>query len=255
MIIKMKETLDYWNERAKEQLDPRAITHYDVHQREFEIETIKKFLNKDQRVLDLGCGNGFTTCKINHLVKEIVGIDFSPEMIERAKRENDIDGSNIKFIVGDARNLNLDEKFDVIITQRCFINILDWEKQQESLKTVSSLLKEGGLYLMFEGCSNRKRSLNDVRKLHGLDIVPPVEYNLDFEEDKLKPFMGDMLTLEDEISFGNYEYITRVIYPKSIHPESPKYGSVFHEIALKSAMEEKDFYPSISKLMLWVWKK
>ena len=63
----MKETLNYWNERAMVNKDPRAITHFDIHQRQFEIEMISKYLNKDQTVLDLGCGNGYTTNSIKNL--------------------------------------------------------------------------------------------------------------------------------------------------------------------------------------------
>lgn len=249
----MKETLQYWDDRALENKDARSITHYDIHQRQFEIEFISKYLKKDQSVLEIGCGNGYTTGIINSLIANIKAIDFSPEMINRAKKE--VSGENIEFTVGDVRNLNIDKQYDVIITQRCLINILSWEMQQEGLLNIAKCLKPGGIFIMFEGSADGKRNLNTVRKTFGLKEIPKVEYNLDFEEQDLRTFMKDEFDLLEKNTFGQYEYITRVIYPLSIAPEDPQYESKFHDIALKSVQTLKDSHPDISKLAMWVWKK
>jgi len=250
----MKETLEYWNERAILNKDAREITHFDVHQRQFEIDFILKYLNQNQNVLDLGCGNGYTTNKIKNSVKKITGIDFSPEMINRAKTEVGED-ENCKFLAGDARNFQLNEKFDVIITQRCLINILDYNKQKEALINIHKHLKSGGLFLMFEGAAEGKKNLNKIRNKFGLENIPKVEYNLDFKESELEDFMKVKFNLKKLITFGQYEYITRIIYPCSIFPENPHYESKFHDIALKAVQNNDDKYPEISKLKFWIWQK
>ena len=61
-----------------------------------------------ERILDLGCGSGQLTFKINELSKETIGIDKSKEMIEDAKSKF----KNIEFQVGEAGNFEFNEKFD-----------------------------------------------------------------------------------------------------------------------------------------------
>lgn len=250
----MIETLDYWNKRALEKKDSRAITHYDIHQREFEIEFISKYLDVNHKVLDLGCGNGYTTNRVKHLVKFIKGIDFSNEMITRALHDN-IKSEKCNFEIGDARTLNLNEKFNIIITQRCLINILSWEEQKIALMKIYDHLDKNGIYLMFEGSSDGKKKLNELRKTFKLDPIPAVKYNLDFQDSKLLDFMENFFSLFEIKTFGQYEYVTRIIYPCSIFPDKPEYESDFHDIALNSVRNLEDFMPEISKLKLWVWKK
>ncbi len=64
----------------------------------------------NERILDLGCGSGQLTFKINELAKETIGIDKSQEMIDDAKSKF----KNIEFQVGDAGNFEFNEKFDSI---------------------------------------------------------------------------------------------------------------------------------------------
>jgi SAM-dependent methyltransferase len=67
------------------------------------------FIHDDSSILEIGCGTG-------HLLSEIkgkrkLGIDFSPEMIEEARKNFPA----LDFIVMPAEELELNEKFDVII--------------------------------------------------------------------------------------------------------------------------------------------
>ena len=89
----------------------------------------------DDVVLDLGCGNGYSTWIFAERVKEIIGGDFSPEMIKRAFQEN-IVASNIQYQLMDARDFHLDRMFTKVITERCLINILDWSQQQQAIETI-----------------------------------------------------------------------------------------------------------------------
>src|SRR5215831_8000736 len=77
---------DFWEKRAATvQTEEKEVTHPDVWQRWLEVEMIKKLLKPTDRVIDIGCGNGFTTWQIAPLVDEVVGVDYSAEMIKRAK--------------------------------------------------------------------------------------------------------------------------------------------------------------------------
>lgn len=79
----------------------------------FQIETFKKSVKKEARVLDIGCGYGRT---LNELLlngySNLYGIDFSKEMIKRGKLLN----VNLDLIVQKNRNLPFkDNTFDAII--------------------------------------------------------------------------------------------------------------------------------------------
>lgn len=62
-----------------------------------------------QRVLELGCGPGEILAAVKPGVG--VGIDFSPEMLSRARQRH----PDLHFIQADVQDLDLQEKFDVII--------------------------------------------------------------------------------------------------------------------------------------------
>ncbi|PCJ87763.1 MAG: glycosyl transferase [Flavobacteriales bacterium] len=80
------------------------------------------FIHEDNSVLEIGCGTGQTISKLKG--KNKTGIDFSPKMIEQAKNRY----ANISFHVMEAENIELEEKFDVIIISNVvgfFENVLD----------------------------------------------------------------------------------------------------------------------------------
>src|SRR5262245_24330002 len=90
------------------------------HQR---LTQIYQFLvAQGQRVLELGCGRGDLLAALKPQVG--VGVDFSLEMVERARRRH----PNLCFIHTDAHELPLKEEFDVIILSD-LVNDL-WDVQE-----------------------------------------------------------------------------------------------------------------------------
>lgn len=82
-------------------------------------------------VLEIGCGTG-------HLLKHLnpskgAGIDFSPEMINIARREN----PEFDFHIMDAEELSLDQKFDYILLSDTVGYFEDVQKAFESLQKVT----------------------------------------------------------------------------------------------------------------------
>jgi len=70
---------------------------------------INYFMTEEQSVLDVGCGAGDTLSKLKGSRK--LGIDISSKMIETARSQY----PDIEFRQMDAEQIDLDEKFDVII--------------------------------------------------------------------------------------------------------------------------------------------
>ena len=93
-----------------------------------------------EHILDLGCGTGHLTQRIQSLGAIVTGIDSSPEMIHQAQENF----PEIKFGVADATNFYFAEPFDAIFSNA----VLHWIKDQDSLiKTVYDNLKPGGRFV------------------------------------------------------------------------------------------------------------
>ncbi|MDD3711343.1 MAG: class I SAM-dependent methyltransferase [Patescibacteria group bacterium] len=109
---------------SKQGVHPKyAILNYDVF--------FKDNLMNDDIVFDIGCGNGFLAASIAEKVKEVVAIDISKENIEKANRKNK--KNNIKYIVGDATNYDINKKFDAIALSNVLEHI---ENRIEFLKKI-----------------------------------------------------------------------------------------------------------------------
>lgn len=94
------------------------------------ISEIYKFLvSPNQRILEIGCGTGDLLAQLNPSYG--VGIDFSPEMIERAKKKN----PNFEFHQLDAHDLSsLEGEFDVIILSDTINDLWDVQRALEQAK-------------------------------------------------------------------------------------------------------------------------
>ena len=105
----------------------------------------------NERVLDIGCGDGKITKKIAELVPEgeVIGIDPSREMINEALADYS-HISNLNFLQERAENFNFEKKFNLITS----FFTLHWVRDHGMvLKNVKLVLKKGGkiLFLMVSG--------------------------------------------------------------------------------------------------------
>ena len=78
----------------------------------------------DERVLDVGCGDGYLTRVIASRLPggSVVGVDASPRMIEVARSRPDPSGADVRFLVADARDLPFTDEFDTVVS----FNALHW---------------------------------------------------------------------------------------------------------------------------------
>ncbi len=89
------------------------------------------------RVLDAGCGNGFSTRVLLDLGYDAIGVDSSPEMIALAKK------NNVNAVVGDLRALPFPaNEFDGLIS----ISALQWVANDagKAASEFYRVLKKGG---------------------------------------------------------------------------------------------------------------
>jgi trans-aconitate methyltransferase len=108
-------------------------------------------LRGDERVLDLGCGDGKVTAELAaHVPRgEVVGVDLSPEMIRFATEHfTGPAHANLCFAQADARALPFHEEFDVVFSNA----VLHWtDDHRPVLQGIHRALRPGGRILLQMG--------------------------------------------------------------------------------------------------------
>lgn len=106
-------------------------------------------LRKDSIFLDLGCGIGRIARHVSSKVAHYYGVDYSNNMIERAKEENK-DYPNVTFMVNNGEDLSLfdDEFFDYVFVCLVFQHV-PVTVTLGYIKEVFRVLKEGGTFFCF----------------------------------------------------------------------------------------------------------
>jgi len=71
-----------------------------------------------QRVLDVGCGTGVVAVTAARRGAKVTGLDLSPDLLERARKNASIAAVDVDFTEGDAEALPYpDASFDVVLSQ------------------------------------------------------------------------------------------------------------------------------------------
>jgi SAM-dependent methyltransferase len=233
-LERIKET---WDGRARDTgLQGTYVTMADRNQRMLEIEEAVRRILPRQRVLDVGCGNGYSTAVFAKTAEHIVAIDYSEAMIARAKREYG-DIPNISFEVGDILSPlpYPDGSFGVAVAQRCLINLATWENQQKAIEHIARVIRPGGHFIMQEGTRQGREGLNELREQMGLSRMPEVQFNSDLDETLLWPFVRRHFEIVEIRRYGLYDLVARVVHPLLVAPAQPDYEAKINEIARQLA--------------------
>jgi len=138
-----------WEDSWKRGVGKRALSAYKKNMKVFErlgyweesgraARIIKS--KKNWHVLDLGCGNGFSTANIKGSV--VVGMDLSRKQMVRASKRY----KNTFFVVGDAACLPFRSgTFDLVVAINLFHHLRD--KKEAALREAYRVLKKGGVLL------------------------------------------------------------------------------------------------------------
>ncbi|WP_273567001.1 class I SAM-dependent methyltransferase [Maribacter halichondriae] len=107
-----------------------------------------------ERILDLGCGSGELTNKINEMASSVVGIDNSPEMIEKAKFSFPL----CEFQVADAGDFEFYEPFDAIFSNAALHWVVD---HKAAIGCMYKSLRSGGRMVVEFGGKDNVRTITD----------------------------------------------------------------------------------------------
>jgi ubiquinone/menaquinone biosynthesis C-methylase UbiE len=103
-------------------------------------------IKKGDTVIDLGSGAGNDCFVARAEVGEngkIIGIDFTPEMIEKARGNVKRRGfTNVEFVLGDIDNMPLESNLADVIVSNCVLNLVP--NKQAVFKEIYRVLKPNG---------------------------------------------------------------------------------------------------------------
>ncbi|WP_457559501.1 class I SAM-dependent methyltransferase [Candidatus Harpocratesius sp.] len=153
----IKNQRKYWNGVA----DEKEFTT------PFQIEVFSKYLPKDARILDFGCGYGRTLFSLyNEGYQNTVGIDISEKMIARGKSIHPY--LNLNHLITEEIPFK-DESFDAVLALALFTCIPFKKQQQITMSEIWRVLKPGGYlymndFLITPNIYNRERYLKFEKK-------------------------------------------------------------------------------------------
>jgi SAM-dependent methyltransferase len=223
--------LDHYGKEAREYGTDASSTMRDEITRGSEIAAVLRsldWLEKQQKnvasILDVGCGNGYLleVLRKNRPTAELTGLEYTPDMVALARARNI---ERCALVQGDVRELPFDAgTFDVVVTERCIINVMDVEHQARSLREVGRVLKPGGHFACIEAFQDSLDELNEARGELGLppNVVP--HHNVWFG----KKWFADTIAADfDVVDLGaegdpslptpdflsSHYFMSRVVYP------------------------------------------
>lgn len=249
MIHNQKQVLEYWNDNAVESM-------YDKHLLNAEIALIRKHIAEGAKILDAGCGEAEGTLVYSSVPGTVVhAVDFSETRLEKAREiltgRSNVTCKQVDFL----GTYELDNDYDVVVSQRFLINLMEWNLQQSVLVDLTAMLKPGGRLLMLEGSRQGVDSLNEFRAAMGLEPIPVKWHNLFFDDRALVAFMNEQgCQLVAEEGLGTYFLLTRGIRP--VLDQTLNWDCDFNRLAAADRTAELlQLGPRFSRLKLWVFQK
>ncbi len=189
----------------------------------FILSELNKFKKKKIKILDAGCGNGYTLSIISKKFKKfnLYGYEQNLSLLKIA---SDRLRNKAKIFHKDIRKIDKNsEKFDLLICQRVIINILNFTDQKKALKNLIGLVKKNGVLLFIETFNSSIKNLNKIRKTFKLKPIRHAYHNKPlndkfFKNKKLKEFY---VNKNQELS--SHYLISRVLHPIYIIKSKKKF--------------------------------
>lgn len=172
-----------------------------THQKEWGNKLISEFkLIGDEKILDLGCGDGVLTKQLSDLVPNgyVLGIDSSQGMINTAK---EIESHNLSFQQLSINDVDFVDKFDIIFSNATLHWVLD---HKLLLANSYKALKQNGIIRFnFAGDGNCSTFFTVIKEVMSLK-----EFKDNFNEFQwpwYMPTINEYTKLVDSCDFNNIE--------------------------------------------------
>jgi SAM-dependent methyltransferase len=252
----MKSTTDiHWNTRAQTVKNDLEVNIMDIFQRNLEYDAICPFITPKMDILEIGCGNGYSTSVFRKLAKHVDSFDYSEEMIQRARKT--FKETNNRFFVDNVLTpKHIDKKYDMVICVRVLINLRNLEEQRLALKNITNFIKDNGLCILVEGYKDGFEELNIIRNKVKLPKIKPAKINFYSSLKDLMPLIKRNFGITHEIHLGSYDYLTRFVYPCLVGQENVTHNTNYHEKAYSLARAyNPGSFKNLSRIRGFVLKK
>lgn len=146
-----------------------------------DLEIFTPYLHPNQKILDLGCGNGRLVNFLEAHLKqnpsfsfEYIGIDNSEGLLEQAKKNH----PNYQFTTGDQLKIPLkDNSVDLILNVRAFHHIPSKKLRLRALNEMKRVLKPNGTLIITVWNLWQKKQLKHLVKAAGRSILSLGNYS------------------------------------------------------------------------------
>ena len=129
---------EYWDQRWQKQRTPNG---WQTRRSESVLNIARKLPLEQPRILDLGCGTGFTTKALSE-IGDAEGVDLSLTAIRIAEASY----PGIRYQAGDVFEIDFaDESFDLVVCQEVIPHVTD---QPGLVEKIDASLRPGGYLIM-----------------------------------------------------------------------------------------------------------
>jgi SAM-dependent methyltransferase len=245
---------EFWDREADEIGSTPQVTIRDHFFRLHELQTLLTVIPSCDRLLDVGCGTGFGTVILGRRAEHATGSDYSPVMIEWAKRLltdhsylREIagqlsplwpmdGGGNVSFRVDNIVDLRIDEpRFDVITGQRILINLPTHEEQMKALENLRGVATDDATLILVEATRQGHAATDAYRLKNGVPALEKYWHNCYVDESKYDEWPSHGWHVQQRLSFDTYMLLSKVIYPASVGPENCTFLSGVNQAAMEIA--------------------
>lgn len=167
-LLHLYGAIEYWEHKRLNQASEPMTNYYSyadsapyrTNNAQFRSRWIKKYLEEQASILDVGCADGLFVHVLGKNGYQASGIDISPVMVKEAKERYGVDAHQLDF----EQDWAFDKKFDAIT---CFATTGNFFNPSRVFKNFSKYLKGGGyLFLNFSDVNRLvPRLLNRARYL------------------------------------------------------------------------------------------
>jgi ubiquinone/menaquinone biosynthesis C-methylase UbiE len=164
-------------------------------------------IKKGDVVVDLGSGAGNDAFIARHEAGEtgkVVGIDFTPAMIEKATRNAEVRGyNNVEFRQGDIEKMPLTSEVADVVVSNCVLNLVP--NKDGVIKEIFRVLKPGGHFsisdIVLEG--QLPKNLQSVAEMYSGCISGAIQKQGYLELIKQNKFVNITIQKEKKITIPN----------------------------------------------------